>query len=211
MDDYGNSWAQAYELVVQRDGWLYKDYATILREVADLLLENTGVESRIVDLGLGTANLTELILDKRNVVGIEPSGGMARIARRRCPGICVVGAGLKGLPLRTGSVDAIVSAYAWHHLSPEDRLDSIGEMRRVLGRGGQVIVADIMFRDARSEQSMRDQLEKAGERAKLALLDDESDGYPLFSELRVEFGRFGFVFSGKQRTELVWLFRAKLA
>jgi putative AdoMet-dependent methyltransferase len=210
MGDYGNSWAEAYELVVQRDGWLYKDYATILHEVVDLVVENTDVDSRIVELGLGTANLTELLLDKRNVVGVEPSGGMARIARRRCPGICVVGADMRNLPFRTGSVDAVVSAYAWHHLSAEDRLDSIGEMRRVLGRGGQVIVADIMFRDLRSEQSMREQLEKAGERAKLALLDDESEGYPLFSELRVEFGRFGFIFSGKQRTELVWLFRAKL-
>jgi len=149
-------------------------------------------------------------LEKRNVIGVEASGEMARIARRRCPGLRGIGATLRSLPFGTGSIDVIVSAYAWHHLSPEDRLDSIGEMRRVLRDRGQVIVADIMFRDARSEHSMREQLEKAGERAKLALLDEESEEYPLLSELRVEFGRFGFVFSGKQRTELVWLFRAKL-
>jgi len=210
MHNYGNSWAEAYELTVQRDDWLYKDYASILHEIADLVIENTNVDSIIVELGLGTANLTALILEKRNVIGVEASGEMARIARRRCPGLRAIGAALRSLPFRTGTVDTIVSAYAWHSLSPEDRLDSIGEMRRVLGPGGQVFVADIMFRDARSERSMRDQLEQAGEKAKLALLDEESEEYPLLSELRVEFGRFGFVFSGKQRNELVWLFRARL-
>jgi|GEM_PF-5260868 len=210
MHDYGSSWAEAYELTVQRDDWLYKDYASILREIADLVIENTSVDSIIVELGLGTANLTALILEKRNVIGVEASGEMARIARRRCPGLRGIGAALRSLPFRTGTVDAIVSAYAWHCLCHEDRLDSIGEMRRVLRSGGQVFVADLMFRDSRSERSMRDQLEQAGEKAKLALLDDESEEYPLLSDLRVEFGRFGFVFSGKQRNELVWLFRAKL-
>jgi ubiquinone/menaquinone biosynthesis C-methylase UbiE len=210
MGDYGSSWIEEYELVVQRDNWLYRDYAAILRELADLVLESTDVDSLIVQLGVGTANLAALLLEKRNVMGVEPSGEMARIARRRWPGLRVVGSGLRDLPFGTATVDAIVAAYTWHQLSPEDRVDSVGEMRRVLRPGGQVVVADIMFRDAASERSMRRQLERAGERARLALLDGESEEYPLLSDLRVEFGRFGFSFSGKQRTELIWLFRATL-
>ncbi len=210
MRDYGCFWAEQYDLVVQRDNWFYRDYAAILRELAGLVLESTDVDSLIIQLGVGTANLTALLLGKRNVVGVEPSGEMARIARRRCPGLSVVGSGLRELPLRKASVDAVVSAYTWHQLSPEDRVDSVSEMRRVLRPGGQVVVADVMFRDAASERSMRGQLEQAGERARLALLDSELEEYPLLSDLRVEFGRFGFSFSGKQRTELVWLFRAKL-
>lgn len=210
MRDYGRSWAEEYELVAQRDNWLYRDYAAILRELADLIIENTDVDSLVVQLGVGTANLIALLLEKRNVIGVEPSGEMARIARRRCPGLSVVGSGLRDLPFRNASVNAVVSAYTWHELSPEDRVDSVGEMRRVLRPGGQVVVADIMFRDAASERSMRRQLEKAEETTRLDLLNGESEAYPLLSELRVEFGRFGFSFSGKQRTELVWLFRAKL-
>ena len=210
MYDYGTSWAEAYELVLQRDDWLYKDYGLILRELADIIVEDTDVDSLIIELGVGTANLSALLLEKRNVVGIEASGEMARIARRRCPGLRVVGGEPRSLPFRAARVDAILSAYTYHHLSPADRLDSIGEMRRVLRHGGQVVVADIMFRDRASERAMRRQLGEAGEKARLALLNQESERFPLFSELQVEFGRFGFSFSGKQRTELVWIFRARL-
>jgi ubiquinone/menaquinone biosynthesis C-methylase UbiE len=210
MRDNGISWGDSYDLVVQRDDWFYQDYAVILRELADIVVAGTELNSLAVELPVGTANLTALLLEKRSVIGVEPSGEMARIARRRCPGLRIVGGWFRALPFRDASVDAIVSAYGLHRLSREDRIDSIGEMRRVLRRGGHVVVADMMFRDAASERALREDLVQKGAKTKLALLDEESDEYPLFSDLQIEFGRFGFSFSGKQRTELVWLFRAKL-
>ncbi|MBW3708639.1 SAM-dependent methyltransferase, partial [Streptomyces griseus] len=80
--------------------------------------------------GLGTARLCER---GARVTAVEPGDGMAEQFRRGLPDVSLVRGDGNDLPLRTGSMDLITYAQAWHWTDPAR---SIPEARRVLRPGG---------------------------------------------------------------------------
>jgi SAM-dependent methyltransferase len=88
----------------------------------------------VADVAAGTGKLTRLLRPSgATVVAVEPIPEMAGVLRRVVPGV-PVGLGLaERLPLRDGSVDAVVVAEAFHWF-PVD--ETLAEVRRVLRPGG---------------------------------------------------------------------------
>jgi SAM-dependent methyltransferase len=88
---------------------------------------------RVLDLGAGTGKLTEVLLDLgMDVVAVEPSEQM----RERIPPRAEVLEGTaEALPLKDGSVDAVLVGQAFHWF---DREQALAEMARVLRPGGTV-------------------------------------------------------------------------
>lgn len=102
-------------------------------EIYDALGLLDGV--RVLDVGAGTGIATRALLARgAAVVAVDPGPEVLRRARARTADLdAVVGDGAV-LPIRSGSVDLITFAQAWHWLDPSTR---VGEMHRVLRPGGR--------------------------------------------------------------------------
>lgn len=96
----------------------------------------------ILDIGCGTGRLLVRLGEAypaARLTGIDPAPGMARIAGSRDGITAMVGAAER-LPLRTGSVDLVVTTMSFHHWA--DQRLGLAEVRRVLVPGGHLLLAD---------------------------------------------------------------------
>ena len=88
----------------------------------------------VADVAAGTGKLTRLLLTSdAAVAAVEPVEEMAAVLHRVVPGVPVARGVAEGLPLRDGSVDAVVVAEAFHWF---DAGEALAEVRRVLRPGG---------------------------------------------------------------------------
>lgn len=108
-----------------------------------------------VDLGCGTGNVLQAMLDKANVViGVDGSPRMLELARRRFADlgnrISLRIGDLSHLPLRDGEADFASLNMVLHHVpSP---VEVLGEIRRVLAPQGLLVLTDF---NAHSDENMR--------------------------------------------------------
>ena len=97
---------------------------------------------RGLDVGCGTGRLIEALKPLGNVVGVDSSEGMLRIAReqRHCE---VTRANSDDLPFADGSFDVVFSVAMLHHVADPERVRrTIGEMVRVTRQEGRIIIWD---------------------------------------------------------------------
>jgi len=88
----------------------------------------------VADVAAGTGKLTRLLLPSgAAVVAVEPVREMAATLRRAVPGVPAARGVAERLPLRDGSVDAVVVAEAFHWF---DAPVALAEVHRVLRPGG---------------------------------------------------------------------------
>jgi ubiquinone/menaquinone biosynthesis C-methylase UbiE len=115
------------------------------------LVEQAAIQPghRILDIGCGTGSLT--VLAKRlhpdaHVVGIDPDAkALARAARKaeRWRVAIQFERGFSDrLPHPDGSFDAVLSSLMFHHLTREEKLGTLQEVRRVLRPGGSLHILD---------------------------------------------------------------------
>lgn len=104
---------------------------------------------RILDLGCGTATLTNLI--KRThpdaeVVGLDGDPRILEIARRKAAreGLAIkLDEGMSyQLPYADNSFDRVLSSLFFHHLTRENKDRTLNEVFRILRPGGELHVAD---------------------------------------------------------------------
>ncbi len=105
---------------------------------------------RVLDLGCGTGTLTLFIKQlhpRASVVGLDGDAkALARAERKaRAAGVDIhFDEGLSyALPYADGSFERVLSSLMIHHLSHEQKLMTLREVRRVLVPGGSLHVVDI--------------------------------------------------------------------
>ncbi|AAS95087.1 ArsR/SmtB family transcription factor [Nitratidesulfovibrio vulgaris] len=108
-----------------------------------------------VDLGCGTGSVIERMLQRsQQVIGVDGSPRMLELARRRfvegAERVSLRIGELDHLPLRDGEADFASINMVLHHLS--DPGVALGEIRRVLRLGGQLMVTDF---DRHDNERMR--------------------------------------------------------
>ncbi len=104
---------------------------------------------RVLDLGCGTATLTIAVkqaVPRATVQGLDGDAQILKIARDK-----VQQAGVEilfdegmsdNLPYQDKVFDRVVSSLFFHHLTKENKLRTLGEVRRVLKPGGELHIAD---------------------------------------------------------------------
>ena len=104
---------------------------------------------RVLDLGCGTATLTllaERTHPKAEFVGLDGDLRILKIAKKKAlkvvSGTAFHLAMSYELPYADKSFDRVLSSLFFHHLSHEDKGRTLNEVYRVLGRGGELHVAD---------------------------------------------------------------------
>lgn len=150
-----DQWAATYDETVFRpepvDG--FEGYGAVLERVAELAGAAPG--RAILDVGTGTGNLARLMAQRgARVVAVEPSLEMRRRAAAKLGALPVLEGQFLDLPVAGATFDAVVSTYAFHHLTDTDKAAGAREMLRVLRPGGRVVIGDVAWADEGARQFM---------------------------------------------------------
>lgn len=208
-----DKWAESYDEDLlarnQQEDWIFEDYHRVLGKVVEYCELSKNNYSIILDIGIGTGNLAAQFLRRGlHVIGIDPSKAMRKACRKKYPELKVKAGDFLHIPLPPKSVDAIVSSYAFHHLTPAQKEKSVHEMKRVLRDNGRIVIADLMFENNDKEKEIKQELRESGRKDVLDVIEDEY--FSLFDNLHNWFVNEGFDFWGEQLTPFVWIFSAVL-
>jgi ubiquinone/menaquinone biosynthesis C-methylase UbiE len=109
------------------------------------------VTDRVIDLGAGTGYVSLALAPRvERVVAADLAKPMVdalvdKAASRRLGNVHPVVVDLSHLQLPESSVDLVVSNYALHHLTDDDKVALVARISRWLRPGGRLVVADMMF------------------------------------------------------------------
>lgn len=115
----------------------------IMKQRAKIVPDADGV---VVEIGMGAAPNLPLYDPSRvrSVIGVEPSSGLRKKARRAIAGqsldVELIDARAESLPIETGTADTIVLTYTLCSLPDVD--GAFAEMRRVLKPGGRLLFCE---------------------------------------------------------------------
>ena len=93
--------------------------------------------ARALDVACGTGFLTRHL--RGDIVGVDQSEQMVRIASARMPNARIVQGDAVPLPFENSEFDRVTSAHFYGHLLPEERAAFVREARRV---GGEIVLID---------------------------------------------------------------------
>jgi ubiquinone/menaquinone biosynthesis C-methylase UbiE len=197
-------WAKHYDRAVRKeDDWMYRDYNKIL----DKVIEHAGNNLKgllVLDIGSGTGNLTQKLLDQEaKAIGIDPSLKMRQIAQKKCPQAEFRAGHFLDIPMPKQSIDIIVSSFAFHHLTSQEKVLALTAMKKVLKSGGRIVIADLMFKNQGAEGKIKASLRTKG---KVGIVEEIEDEY--FSHLdriKKELSHLGFQTKEERITPFVWI------
>jgi demethylmenaquinone methyltransferase/2-methoxy-6-polyprenyl-1,4-benzoquinol methylase len=118
-----------------RPGW-EEEVERLVRVVSEL------TPVRVLDLACGTGFLTRHL--RGDVVGIDQSETMLRIAASRAPGARLVKADAVPLPFEHGEFDRVFTSHFYGHLLEGEREAFLAEVRRV---ARELVVVDAALRE----------------------------------------------------------------
>ncbi|WLR57490.1 class I SAM-dependent methyltransferase [Mesobacillus subterraneus] len=175
-----NLWADGYDKTVEvsEESGVYPfaGYRAILNAIFNEVMEIEG--SRVLDIGFGTGVLTAMLYEKgHHIDGIDFSPRMIALAKPKMPNANLIDWDIAtGLPeeIKSKKYDYIVSTYALHHLTDEEKVSFIKALIPMLSEGGKILIGDIAFQT-------RQQLEACKNDSKELWDDDEF--YFVFKEL----------------------------
>jgi len=121
-------------------------YREMLASIIDYIPSNLKIE-RILELGCGTGNLTELIIQKyphAEVVAVDISGQIIKECRQRLQSEAVeyLQKDFMEISFEPSTFDLVLSSIAIHHLKDEDKRILFSRLNTFIRSGGVFIYAD---------------------------------------------------------------------
>ena len=187
LEDF-DDWASTYDHDAKSQDFPFTGYNHTLDEVVKAATPKAGMT--ILDLGVGTGNLSERFLTcKCNVTGVDFSGEMIRIAKEKYPATSFIQADLRSNPasfLDARKFDRIVSAYTFHHFKLAEKYRILNNLTPFLKNSGFFVIADVAFQDDTALQTIRKSAGEVWEDEDYWLVDQS---IPYFSrrELKISF------------------------
>lgn len=101
----------------------------------------SGREAKILDVGCGKGRFSRKLKDLGfEVIGLEPSTGLVKIAKKNNPDILFVEASATKMPFPDDTFDILICVSVLEHIP--DTQKALQEMARVLKNGGHLLVLD---------------------------------------------------------------------
>jgi putative AdoMet-dependent methyltransferase len=133
--------------------------------------------SRVLELGSGTGNLSRLIATCGELVAVDVSENMeaaASLKLRHLKNRRFIKADiLEAFGLDLGKFDAVISTYAVHHLTDEEKQSLFQLVFGCLVPGGRAVFGDLMLPNIASREETRQQYLRKGDRATAEAISDE--------------------------------------
>jgi putative AdoMet-dependent methyltransferase len=118
-----------------------------------------GPRDAVVDLGVGTGNLAHRLPGCRRLVCVDVSARMLELAQHKVGARAeYVQADLLQFFDGPDTFDAVVSTYAIHHLTTEEKLALVGTVATRLNPGGRLVVGDLMVATSGAIPALRGRL-----------------------------------------------------
>ncbi|PAV31502.1 hypothetical protein CIL05_02270 [Virgibacillus profundi] len=170
-----DSWADDFDKNIKRIGHtfnVHQDYDEALAMIVDTVQLKQG--ETCLDIGIGTGNLgSKFLTEGIKVIGVDQSEKMLEMCKEKHPLIEVRKGNFLAIPLMDNHVDAVVSSYALHHLTDDEKLLALEEMRRVLKPNGQICIADLMFLNEDDREQVMGDFRKSGNTEAIVAIEDE--------------------------------------
>ncbi len=121
-----------------------------VRAAKEAVAAETPAGGRVLEIGCGTGELAEMIVEKGGTVeGFDLSPSMIEAARERIDEQGLAGKlsvrqmGVDAMDtLPAAAYDAVVSTLVLSELNPDERSYALRHARRVVGPGGRIVIAD---------------------------------------------------------------------
>ncbi|MBT2636925.1 class I SAM-dependent methyltransferase [Bacillus sp. ISL-39] len=200
-----DDWAEYYEDTVSG---LDREYKEVF-ENYDKILETVAIKSNstVLEFGVGTGNLTEKLISLGRVVyGIEPSKVMREKTKARFTDLQLFDGDFINFPEMPGKVDTIVSTYAFHHLTDEEKDTALKLYSNLLGEQGKIVFADTAFVNEEDREERHRIVKEQGHENLLA--DLKREYYTTLEALERLFEKNGFQVSFEKMNSYVWLMEA---
>ncbi len=209
-DSIFNEWAKVYDKTVSSSAGEYSEvfagYDRILEKVTDMIGWPAG--SLVLDLGTGTGNLAARASKKGyQVIGLDPNRAMIKIARAKYPETVFKTGDFLNLPALPQQCAALISSYAFHHLTDEEKARAARLYHQVLAERGKVIFADTVFLNDQARSGITREAEIKGYAELVKDLNREY--YTTHVKMRAIFENAGFETSFAQMNKFVWIIRAE--
>ena len=109
----------------------------------------------VLDIGIGTGLLEERIQSRVKMFGIDISLKMMEKVNDKN----LLMAGLKvgsfnDIPFKDKMFDVVLSCFAFHHLTDNEKERSIPEMKRVLKKDGRIVIGDFMYLNEKNKKQL---------------------------------------------------------
>ncbi|MDQ1533199.1 MAG: putative AdoMet-dependent methyltransferase [Actinomycetota bacterium] len=127
----------------------------------DWVIEHAAVgrDDTVVDLGTGTGNLAARLGPHARLVCVDVSTVMLDIAKQKLPpGTEYVETDLLEFVDRAPECDAVVSTYAIHHLTADEKIALLDGLFLRLRPGGRIAIGDLMVADRAAVAELRETL-----------------------------------------------------
>ena len=111
----------------------------IRKAVANWVIKNQ--PENILDIGCGTGKQISLLPKDMNIIGIDLSSAMLKIADKQAPGKCMQGDAVN-LPFEDDKFDLIISQFALHEKDTDTINMELKEVSRLLKPNGKFLIVD---------------------------------------------------------------------
>ncbi|MFZ5968096.1 MAG: class I SAM-dependent methyltransferase [Bacillota bacterium] len=198
-------WASSYDQVVhgldKEYAEVFQSHENILKYICSKVSDET--KCTILEIGSGTGNLTRLLNQHGfRVICVEPSNKMRKVAQMKAPNIPILDGHFLSIPL-TSRVDAIVTSFAFHHLTLKEKEQAITYLGKFLNENGKIVVADVMFE---SEKYRVDLLKDVKSKGAFRLLKDlETKHYEYLEDICELFRKENYTLEIMKMNKYVWV------
>jgi putative AdoMet-dependent methyltransferase len=199
-------WAENYDESVSGHDLEYKEVFRNYEEILETVVDRS--VGTVLEFGVGTGNLTNKFIQKGfNIIGIEPSAPMRSHAIEKLPStISVVDGDFLDFTWPDQKVNTIVSTYAFHHLTDEEKSSAIAKYGNYLQKNDKIVFADTVFESRQAHQEI---IEKAKEQGFHNLAEDLlREYYTTIEVLEMLFVQNGFSVTFLRCNEFVWVMEA---
>lgn len=203
--DLFDQWAPTYNETVSGADEEYREAFANYQGILSAVAERTS--GNVLEFGVGTGNLTKLLLAKTDkVYGMEPSQAMRKIAKTNFPQAIILDGDFLNFPMVNDQIDSIVSTYAFHHLTDKEKSEAIEKYAKLLPPHGKIVFADTIFENEQARISIMQEAEHQGY---FNLLKDlQTEYYTTVNILGQIFEQNGFNVSFSRCNKFVWLMEA---
>lgn len=203
--DIFENWAQSYDLSVYGHDEQYRDVFDGYETILNTVVEKSG--NVVLEFGVGTGNLTKKLIEaNKTVYGVEPSAPMRELAKEKLGHVTIEDGDFLQFPLPNEPIDTIVSTYAFHHLTDQEKEEAIGKYSTLLRKGGKIVFADTAFIDREAYEAMIAEVKQKGF---VDLAEDlQREYYTTIPALEHMFTTHGFTVTFTPMNRFVWLMEA---